>query len=120
MGNASFKSHVAASSRDLPMTRTSFEHNRLSNLKEIHGSYKALISSNIRSTKQTLFINDHTMKQQEHKVHGMETELVQAKNAVEQPGKGSGRLWLGYTIIGCTPRMPLYQSVLPKGRRNVP
>ncbi|KAI7883351.1 hypothetical protein K492DRAFT_175517 [Lichtheimia hyalospora FSU 10163] len=28
------------------------------------------------------------MKQQQHKVHGMEIELVQAKNPVEQSGKG--------------------------------
>ncbi|KAI7884395.1 hypothetical protein K492DRAFT_174000 [Lichtheimia hyalospora FSU 10163] len=27
------------------------------------------------------------MKQQQHKVQGMEIELVQARNAVEQPGK---------------------------------
>ncbi|KAI7875684.1 hypothetical protein K492DRAFT_173157 [Lichtheimia hyalospora FSU 10163] len=55
-----------------------------------------------------------------HKVQGMEIELVQANNAVEQPGKGYGRLLLGCTIIGCSSRMSLYQSVLPKGRRNVP
>ncbi|KAI7878353.1 hypothetical protein K492DRAFT_196932 [Lichtheimia hyalospora FSU 10163] len=29
-----------------------------------------------------------TMKQQQDNVHGMEIKLVQAKNAVEQPGKG--------------------------------
>ncbi|KAI7878256.1 hypothetical protein K492DRAFT_170996, partial [Lichtheimia hyalospora FSU 10163] len=34
--------------------------------------------------------------------------------------KHLGRLWLGYMIIGCSSRMSLYQSVLPKGRRNVP
>ncbi|KAI7874316.1 hypothetical protein K492DRAFT_174638 [Lichtheimia hyalospora FSU 10163] len=55
----------------------------------------------------------HKVKQQQRKVHGMEIELLQS-------GKGSGRLLLGCTIIGCTSRMSLYQSVLPKGRRNVP
>ena len=30
----------------------------------------------------------HTMMQQQHKIHGMEIELVQAKNPVEQSGKG--------------------------------
>ncbi|KAI7874536.1 hypothetical protein K492DRAFT_174355, partial [Lichtheimia hyalospora FSU 10163] len=54
---------------------------------------------------------------QQHK--GMKIDLVQAKNAVEQSSKGSGRLWLGCTIIGCTSRVSLYQSVLPKGRRSV-
>ncbi|KAI7881813.1 hypothetical protein K492DRAFT_176800, partial [Lichtheimia hyalospora FSU 10163] len=53
---------------------------------------------------------------QQHKFHGMEIELVQAKNGVEQPGKGPRRLLLGYTIIGCSSRMSLYHSVLPKGR----
>ncbi|KAI7885004.1 hypothetical protein K492DRAFT_172738 [Lichtheimia hyalospora FSU 10163] len=61
-----------------------------------------------------------SQSKQQHKVHGMGIELVQAKNAAEQPGIGSGRLWLGYTIIGCTSRMSLYQSVLPNGRRSVP
>ncbi|KAI7873652.1 hypothetical protein K492DRAFT_175536 [Lichtheimia hyalospora FSU 10163] len=57
---------------------------------------------------------------QQQKVHDREIELVQAKNVVEQSGKGSGRFPLDCTIIGCTLRMSLYQSVLPKGRRNVP
>ncbi|KAI7876983.1 hypothetical protein K492DRAFT_172070 [Lichtheimia hyalospora FSU 10163] len=55
-----------------------------------------------------------------HKIQGMETELVQAKNAVEQPGKESRWLLLGYIIIGCSSRLSLYHSVLPNGRRNVP
>ena len=38
------------------------------------------------------------MKQQQHKVHGMEIELVQAKNAVEQPGKDKSSQ---STIIAC-------------------
>ncbi|KAI7881177.1 hypothetical protein K492DRAFT_177362 [Lichtheimia hyalospora FSU 10163] len=45
-------------------------------------------------------------------------QLVQAKNGVEQHGKGW--LPLSYIIIGCTSRSSLYQSVLPNGRRNVP
>ncbi|KAI7879939.1 hypothetical protein K492DRAFT_178244 [Lichtheimia hyalospora FSU 10163] len=59
------------------------------------------------------------MNQQQKKVHGMEIEL----NAAEQPGKStleSRWLQLGCTIIGCMSRMSLYQSVLPKGRHNVP
>ncbi|KAI7880601.1 hypothetical protein K492DRAFT_195062 [Lichtheimia hyalospora FSU 10163] len=60
------------------------------------------------------------LQQQQHKVHGMEIELVQAKNAVEQSGNGSGRLWLGYTVIGCSSRMSMYQSVLPNGRSMFP
>ncbi|KAI7881618.1 hypothetical protein K492DRAFT_176970, partial [Lichtheimia hyalospora FSU 10163] len=62
----------------------------------------------------------HIVSRQQQKIHGMEIELVQAKNGVEQHGKGSGRLLLGCIIIGCTSTMSLYQSVLPKGRRNVP
>ncbi|KAI7875114.1 hypothetical protein K492DRAFT_173742 [Lichtheimia hyalospora FSU 10163] len=53
---------------------------------------------------------------QQQKVHGREIELVQAKIAVEQPWKESRWLLLGYIIIGCSSRMSLYQSVLPKGR----
>ncbi|KAI7883580.1 hypothetical protein K492DRAFT_175222 [Lichtheimia hyalospora FSU 10163] len=60
------------------------------------------------------------IRQYQQKIHGMKIKLVQAENAVEQSGKGSRRLWLVYTSIGRTLRMPLYQSVLPKGRRNVP
>ncbi|KAI7886287.1 hypothetical protein K492DRAFT_190253 [Lichtheimia hyalospora FSU 10163] len=37
---------------------------------------------------------------QQHKIQGMEIELVRAENAFEQHGKGSGRLLLGCTIIG--------------------
>ncbi|KAI7880670.1 hypothetical protein K492DRAFT_177652 [Lichtheimia hyalospora FSU 10163] len=59
--------------------------------------------------------------QQKQNIHDKEIELVQAKVEVEQPGKGKSiQLPLGYTIIGCTSRMSLYHSVLPKGRRSVP
>ena len=34
-------------------------------------------------------LTNHAMKQQQHKVHGMEIQLFQAKNVVEQPGKGN-------------------------------
>ncbi|KAI7875228.1 hypothetical protein K492DRAFT_173661 [Lichtheimia hyalospora FSU 10163] len=60
------------------------------------------------------------MEQQQHKIQAMDIELVQAENAVEQHGKESRSLPLGCIIIGCTSRMSLYQSVLPKGKRNVP
>ncbi|KAI7884309.1 hypothetical protein K492DRAFT_174223 [Lichtheimia hyalospora FSU 10163] len=69
------------------------------------------------------------MKQQQQQINEMETRTLQArrmqlsnvvKNAVEQSGKESRRLLPGCTIIGCSSRLSLYHSVLPKGRRNVP
>ena len=40
------------------------------------------------------------MKQPQHKVHGMEIELFQAKNAVEQSGKGKGfSVWFLHACV---------------------
>ena len=84
----------------------------------------------LEPTKKALFINNHTMKQQQHKVHGMEIELVQARMQLRKLAKvkvlsqrllhasvliqvslGSGRLPRGYIIIGCTSRMSLIVSL---------
>ena len=43
-------------------------------------------------------LTNPTMKKQQHKVHGMEIKLFQAKNAGEQPGKGKSSR---STIVSC-------------------
>ncbi|KAI7880745.1 hypothetical protein K492DRAFT_177623 [Lichtheimia hyalospora FSU 10163] len=62
----------------------------------------------------------HLTKQQQEKIHGMKMQLFLAKVVLEQHGKGSRRLWLGYIMLAARQGCQLYQSVLPKGRRNVP
>ncbi|KAI7884025.1 hypothetical protein K492DRAFT_174534, partial [Lichtheimia hyalospora FSU 10163] len=52
---------------------------------------------------------------QQNSANNMEIELVWAKNAVDQSGKGKVfSVWFLHARCHC------FQSVLPKGRRNVP
>ncbi|KAI7874201.1 hypothetical protein K492DRAFT_200163 [Lichtheimia hyalospora FSU 10163] len=134
MGDASFESHGTRKTRDLPIIELLFNTEGCSRVYKDQGSsyiFLVLVAHRegvqhvstlgllgIQGTNKTMILSMGIVncRMQQHKAQGMEIELVQAENAVEQPGKGSGRLWLGCTIIGCTSRMSLYQSVLPKGR----